>query len=207
MARTQMSASRWGGNRSTSKMTLNGAWSVGNNKLPVNSQVSRKAMAGLEDRLYWFCLGRALVNRKWYTIVGLTSNSVMHLTLITTTTKFGFYNFFASQGGEVSLEQVVEFCDFGNKDAILELCARNRRASAPVPPPTIAGEMSVEEDAPESLDKVEEDQTPAPGGRCSTFPHEDGKQTQTALETTEDREIKEVGTTGPRRKMATPDRA
>ncbi len=41
-----------------------------------------------------------------------------------------FYTLFASKGGEISFEDFVEFLDFENKEAILELCARHKQTSA-----------------------------------------------------------------------------
>ena len=41
-----------------------------------------------------------------------------------------YYTLFASKGGEISFEDFIEFVDFENKDAILELCARYKQTSA-----------------------------------------------------------------------------
>ena len=40
-----------------------------------------------------------------------------------------YYSLFASKGGEISFEDFVEFADFENKEAILELCAQYNSAT------------------------------------------------------------------------------
>jgi len=82
-----------------------------------------------------------------------------------------YYDFFVSKGGKVSLEDYIGFHDFEHKDAVLELLAQQRRASAahllPADPPSLPSPAQ-----PAADDTAETDPDTAPAEVAGTEPKE-----------------------------------
>lgn len=80
-----------------------------------------------------------------------------------------YYDFFVSKGGKVSLEDYIGFHDFEYKDAVLELLAQQRRASAaqplPADPPSLLSPTQ-----PAADDTAETDPDTAPAEATGTEP-------------------------------------
>ncbi|KAK4126376.1 hypothetical protein N657DRAFT_670422 [Parathielavia appendiculata] len=89
-------------------LSKNGAWSAGNNKLPVNSDVFQNQNGELPDQPGGLYSGRAQeILRRFLSDsseIDYSDEGIRH------------YNLFASKGGRISFEDWVEYYDFGNKE-------------------------------------------------------------------------------------------